>query len=572
MGIVIVDGQEIEVADHERLNGIEVAKRAGVDIPHYCWHPGLSVVASCRMCLVETGTKAADTGKITMLPKLVPACQTPAKAGTVFVTESDNVRRARAMVEEDLLIDHPIDCPICDKAGECLLQDYHFEHGQTERRADVRPFTSRRRDMGPTVTLFVDRCVMCTRCVRFTREVSGKSELLVINRGSHEEIDIFPGYPLDNKMSGNVVDLCPVGALGDKDFLYKQRVWFMKKHNGVCAGCSTGCSIYVEENQDAVYRLKPRDNQFINGHWMCDEGRYNYAYIHRADRLLEPRRRTDEGNTAVVAPATSPSRSATPSNGHAQKYLNVEWSHIPRLLEAHLAGKNFSGRLGVVISPFQTVEDAYLLCKLARSIDSNALLAMGPVPVEGHDEKFKSGFIIHAEKCPNRRGVEAVLEHFDDGTGARGAATTWEQFLGALDASEITVAWVAAGYREPWIDEATAARFDQLKLLIVHDLFDSPLWQRATYQLPGAGYAERSGSYVNYQERLQSFKWAIRPPAGVHVEGHLFWQLLGMTGMYNARAVMNEVAGEIPYFAAAMDPVPATGVDLKANLLASTAK
>jgi len=374
-------------------------------------------------------------------------------------------------------------------------------------------------------------------------------------------------------MSGNVVDLCPVGALGDKDFLYKQRVWFMKKHNGVCASCSTGCSIYVEENQDAVYRLKPRDNQFINGHWMCDEGRYNYAYIHRADRLLEPRRRDD----AATAPSASSPRSATPSNGHppnshSQNYLNVEWSQIPRLLEAQLAGKNFSGRLGVVISPYQTVEDAYLLCKLARSIDSNAVLAMGPVPVEGHDERFKSGFIIHAEKCPNRHGVEAVLEHFGDGSGARGPATTWEQFLSSLDASEITAAWVVAGYRDAWIDEATAARFDPLKLLIVHDLFDSPLWQRATFQLPGAGYAERSGSYVNYQQRLQSFKWAIRPPAGVHVEGHLFWQLLGMSGMYNARAVLDEVAGEIPYFAAAMDPVPATGVDLRVNSLAGAVK
>src|SRR4029078_5858609 len=143
------------------------------------------------MCLVEQGTPNADTGAITMLPKLVPACQTPATDNTVFITNSDKVKHARAIVEEDLLIDHPIDCPICDKAGECLLQDYHFEHGQKERRADLRPFTSPRREMGHTVTLFVDRCVMCTRGVRFTREISGTSELMVINRGSHEEIDVF---------------------------------------------------------------------------------------------------------------------------------------------------------------------------------------------------------------------------------------------------------------------------------------------------------------------------------------------------------------------------------------------
>ncbi|MCA9269030.1 MAG: ferredoxin, partial [Planctomycetales bacterium] len=166
-----------------------------------------------------------------MMPKLSPACQTPATDGTVFITESDKVKHARAMVEEDLLVDHPIDCPICDKAGECHLQDYYFEHGMPQRRADIKPFHSRKRPMGDTVTLFVDRCVMCSRCVRFTREVSGTNELMVVSRGAHEEIDVFPGFPLDNKMSGNVVDLCPVGALGDRHFLYTQRVWFLKSHD-----------------------------------------------------------------------------------------------------------------------------------------------------------------------------------------------------------------------------------------------------------------------------------------------------------------------------------------------------
>ncbi len=175
-----------------------------------------------------------------MLGKLVPACQTPATDGTVFVTNSDKVVQARAMVEEDLLLRHPVDCPICDKAGECRLQDYFYQHGHAERRADIKPFTSRRRALGDTVTLFVDRCVMCSRCVRFCREVTQTNELMVVNRGAHEEIDVFPGFPLDNPLSGNVVDLCPVGALGDKDFLYSQRVWFMRSHDHVCAGCCDG--------------------------------------------------------------------------------------------------------------------------------------------------------------------------------------------------------------------------------------------------------------------------------------------------------------------------------------------
>ena len=270
MPTVLVDGIEVAIGEKERLNAIQAAERAGIEIPYYCWHPGLSVVASCRMCLVEAGKKDEKTGKVAMQPRLVPACQTPATDGTIFVTNSEKVKNSRAMVEEDLLLRHPVDCPICDKAGECQLQDFHFEYGQKERRADIKPFTSRRRSLGDTVTLFVDRCVMCSRCVRFTREISGTSELMVINRGAHEEIDVFRNdageieFPLANKLSGNVVDLCPVGALGDKDFLYKQRVWFMRSHDNVCANCSTGCSIKVEENQDRVYRLKPRENPHVN--------------------------------------------------------------------------------------------------------------------------------------------------------------------------------------------------------------------------------------------------------------------------------------------------------------------
>ena len=259
MGIVIVDGQEIEIGDRDRLNGIQVARArrrrdsalllaSGADgrgqLPHV---PGRNRHAECRDRRDHDAAQARaglpDAGQ---------------RQHGVRHQQREGAKKPGDRSKKTLLIDHPIDCPICDKAGECHLQDYHFEHGQAQRRADIQPFTSRRRDMGDTVTLFVDRCVMCSRCVRFCREITGTRELMVINRGSHEEIDVFPGYPLANKMSGNVVDLCPVGALGDKDFLYKQRVWFMKRHPGVCAGCSTGCSIRIDENQDTVYRLTPR--------------------------------------------------------------------------------------------------------------------------------------------------------------------------------------------------------------------------------------------------------------------------------------------------------------------------
>jgi NADH-quinone oxidoreductase subunit G len=541
MPVVFIDEIEVSLGDKERLNGIQAARRAGVDIPHYCWHAGLSVVASCRMCLVEVGHKDAASGKITMQPKLVPACQTPAKDGTVFITASDKVRQARAMVEEDLLLRHPVDCPICDKAGECSLQDYHFEYGQKERRADIQPFTSRRRDLGPTVTLFVDRCVMCTRCVRFTREVSGTSELMVTHRGAHEEIDVFRDeegkivFPLANKLSGNVVDLCPVGALGDKDFLYRQRVWFMNNREHLCGNCSTGCSIWVDETQDRIHRVRPRENPHVNQWWMCDEGRYGWHHVHDDRRLTEPRRKQVGG------------------------YATLEWSALAAEIDKQLRA---AGRLGAVLSPHLTMEEAYLLATYIRQIDPQAVLAMGPVPVEGKDERYPGGFVIHAEKCPNRRGVEPIVARLG------GSFLSWGDFLGRLARERFGAVWVSGGYYQPWNDAATCEKFAGVGCLIVQDCFTSPLLEQADYQLPGGTYPERAGSFVNFNDRLQSFDWAIRPPQGVQVEGQLYWQLLRRPGLYDPRAVLEELGREISYFAPAIGEMPEVGVDLKANQLA----
>lgn len=556
MPTVIVDGKDIQIGADERLNCIEAARRAGAEIPHYCWHPGLSVVASCRMCLIETGSRDAATGKVSMMPKLVPACQTPAKDGTVIVTASDLVKDSRARVEEALLIDHPIDCPICDKAGECLLQDYHFEHGQSERRADIHPFTSRRRDVGPTVTLFVDRCIMCTRCVRFAREVAGTSELMVINRGATEEIDVFPGFPLENKLAGNVVDLCPVGALGDKDFLYQQRVWFLKREANVCGGCAAGCSIHTEHNQDTIYRLKPRENPHVNQWWICDEGRYGWHHIHDPSRVLEAGRRLDAHSRTATAADTS-------------GFNAVEWADVVTRLRSDLkTASPAAGRLAVAVSPMLTVEEAWMLCAIAKSIDPQAYLAVGFVPRSEADETFPGGFTIRAEKCPNRLGVEAVIALFDH------LGHKWTDLLEHVQAGHADAAWITAGYptappHRPWIDSATAAAFEGLKCLVVQDLFDSPLFALATWRLPAAGFAERAGTWVNIAMRAQSFKQAIRPPAGVWPEGRLYWNMLGRLGLYDPTAVRRQIAESSASLAALAGDIPATGVDLRIHQLVS---
>ena len=494
----------------------------------------------------QTGQRDAASGKITMVPKLVPGCQTPVKDGTVIVTESQLVKDSRARVEEALLIDHPIDCPICDKAGECLLQDYHFQHGQPERRADLQPFHSRKRDVGPTVTLFVDRCIMCTRCVRFTREISGTAELMVTSRGAKEEIDVFPGHPLDNKLSGNVVDLCPVGALGDKDFLYQQRVWFLKREANVCGGCSAGCSIHTEHNQDAVYRLKPRENPHVNKWWICDEGRYGWHHLHDQARIREASRKatslSHRGNAAAT-PATE----------------SIEWAEVVVKLRDDLKA---AGRLAVAVSPMLTIEEAWMLCAVARSIDPEAFLALGFVPTHGADESFPGGFTIRSEKCPNRKGVEEVLALY----GAGGHS--WNDLLAHVTAGKADAAWITAGYPGPWIDTAAADTFADLKQLVVQDLFDSPLMRLATWRLPATGFAERAGTWVNVAHHAQSFRQAIRPPAGIWPEGRLFWNMLGRRGLYDATAVRQQIATSSPAFAALSGELPVTGVDLRIRQLA----
>lgn len=535
MATITIDGQDIQIGDTERLNVIQAADRAGVAIPFYCWHPGLSVVASCRMCLVETGTKNKETGEISMMPKLVPACQTPAKDGTVVVTNSDKVRANQNFVQEGLLLDHPVDCPICDKAGECWLQDYYFNYGHRERRADVRPFTSKRRELGPHVTLFVDRCVMCSRCVRFTREVSGGGELQVIDRGSHAEIDVFPGYPLDDKMSGNVNDICPVGALCSTDFLYQQRVWFLEPHDSVCTRCSTGCSIQLHVAQNQLYRIQPRYNPNVNDWWMCDIGRNENQFVHAPERLGSIKRRTGE------------------------KFQDLLWPEGLKAVHEALTGvvqKSGAARVAFVLSPFLTCEEAYLLAVYAKTISPDVLLALGKVPVVGQDEKFKSGFTIRAERCPNRRGVEEILRHFRD------PMIDWDQFVKKVGWGEIDAAYVSADYPDSWIDEAEAAKLGALHLVIVHDILPSPLARKAHYIVPGATFAEKDGSYVNHASLIQSAECGVRPAEGAHTDGQTFADLLGRKGLYQAEGVLKELSGAIPFFARAAEGIPDAGLDL----------
>ena len=548
MAVVYVNDKPVDIGN-EKLNVIQAAQQGGVTIPSYCWHPELTVVASCRMCLVEVGDRKPD-GSVAMQPKVVPGCQTPAKEGTVIVTNSAKVKAAQEGTLESLLLNHPLDCPVCDKAGECGLQDFSYRFGRSESRMiDEKNTPPNKPGISDKISLFTDRCIMCSRCVRFTREVSGTAELQIINRGNHAEIDIFPGVPLENKLAGNVVDLCPVGALCSKDFLYKQRVWFLKEKPGVCAGCSTGCSIHIDHNKEIVYRLRPRINTQAQGHFMCDEGRYGYHYVNSQDRLKQPAIKT-QGK-----PASSS--------------YEVMLPEIRRELKE--AATKDGSALAAVLSPFLTCEEAFLLAGYIKKLAPAALLAMGPVPTAGEDDTYPKDsrgrpvqpvrFTIRAEKCPNRKGVAAVLRHF------QGSVLGFDKVLEAARGGKIKALYLASGYppqKESWIDAAQAAAFESIPLLIVQDMFATSVSALAKFIVPASAFSEKDGTFVNHAGLAQSFPWAVRPPQNMKTDGQVFLELLERRGLVHAPSIRKEMAGAIPAFAAFANDVGENGVFLEA--------
>ncbi|HEY1186202.1 MAG TPA: molybdopterin-dependent oxidoreductase [Gemmata sp.] len=551
MPTVYVNDKPVEIGT-KRLNCVQAAEMAGVFVPHYCWHEALSVVASCRMCLVEVGD--LKDGKVTMQPKVVPGCQTPVKDGTVIVTgeydkrdralpvlpydpgytkaaaPGERAKKSQADTLEGLLINHPLDCPVCDKAGECKLQDFSFKYGRSESRmVDVKNAPPNKPHLSSKIALFTDRCIMCTRCVRFTREISGTAELYVEGRGHHEEINVFPGRPLENKLAGNVVDLCPVGALGSKDFLYKQRVWYLKTTDGVCNRCSTGCSTYVDANKDIVYRLRARHNPQAQGHFICDEGRYGYHHAHSGERFIRPVAKVDG------------------------KFKPVPWSSLlPQLKQefAAAAQGNAKGTVAV-LSPFLTAEEAFLFGSYFKSVSPDVRLVIGPVPVVGADDTYPKNvkgepvepvkFTIRAEKAPNRRGVEEVL-------GAlQGAVIPFSSIAGeALGAM-----WFVGGYPDKGhLDALVPTDWKAPALLIAQDLLPTVVTASAKYILPATTVFEKDGTFVNHANYVQTFPRAARPPQETRTELQLAFDLLGRRGLVQPEAVRKELAKAVPFFGA----------------------
>ena len=477
---ITIDGKEVVIAKGKTV--IQAAAEAGVAIPHYCYHSKLSIAGNCRMCLVE----------IEKMPKLQIACNTQVAEGMGVLTQSPKVLAVRKAVLEFLLINHPVDCPICDQAGECQLQNYYMEHNREASRFELGKVHDRKKTIfGPHVIFDGERCIKCTRCVRFCQEITKTDELAVINRGDHSTIALFDDSVLDNPLSANVVDICPVGALTDRDFRFKVRVWYLQKTPSVCPGCSTGCNISVETYQNRIARFKPRINEAVNSHWICDEGRYCFHELTGGERLTVPLIRQEGG----LVPTT--------------------WDNA---LQAVLAGLRSAKAAAGIMSGRSTNEEAFLFAKLMKKLTPGSPLE---VCYQERELSENQKILMSPDRAPNFRGGR------DMGVRANGG---YESLLQKLLAGDVPAAYVVG---EDLIGangggERRRAALQKLSFLVVQDIRLSETAKLAHIVLPATHFGEKEGTYTNRKGRVQKLNAAVIAPEGALQDWQIFLRLLDL--------------------------------------------
>ncbi|HTL52381.1 MAG TPA: molybdopterin-dependent oxidoreductase [Planctomycetota bacterium] len=522
-----VNGKDYFVKDTHR-NLIDALSECGLDVPHFCYHEGLKPAGNCRMCYVaqidtKTGKPMMGLNLATFTPsvRLMTSCTTPLdkKNGMVIETESEAVKDGRKLIMEFLLANHPLDCPVCDKAGECDLQDYSVAHGRDRSRMVEEKNVSDVRALGPSLMIWQTRCIVCTRCVRFLDEVTGTGELCVTQRGDHSQIETFPGKVVDNPMMGNLTDVCPVGAIIDKDFMFQARVWWLEKNPTVSPVNSLGENILLEHIQGDVKRIRPVVNLDVNGHWISDETRYDYRYINSPERL------TDAKIGGKVAPAGQ-------ALDNAVKILRDQ-----------------IGRTAVIGSLWATVEEMVLLKKLAEALGNAPIALLEKPPVA--DIKLP-GYTIPGDKNPNRAGAKLVF----------GGDKPLQPVLDQINAGKIKCLAVfnaiPQGPRElltvPFtLPPALVVAADKLEDLVLADFLQGPLAAKAKVLLATACYAEKDGVFVNSRDRVQKTTRAVEPPGRAIEEVILLQRLINglqsQTRMLSAAQIFKEVADSLPALA-----------------------
>ncbi|UCD73829.1 MAG: molybdopterin-dependent oxidoreductase [Phycisphaerales bacterium] len=520
MPTITINGKVCEFEKGQMI--LQVALDNGIEIPHYCYHPALSISASCRICLGEIwAPNPRNDNKLEPIPKLMPTCQTAAADGQVVYTNSPKAIANQKAVMEYLLINHPIDCPVCDQAGECYLQDYSYQYGRSEVRFQEQKIVQPKKDIGEHILLYSDRCIMCNRCVNFCREIPGTAEIMVEGRGAMEQIDIFPGRPVNNELSGCVIDVCPVGAMLDKDFLFQQRVWFLGKAASIDGLTCSGDNISIEHNDGVVYRIKPRTNLDINRYWITDELRYGWKFIHSENRLTMPRVKGEDPYRPIEAMAA---------------YETAYAEANERLGKAkHIA---------LMVSPMLSCEDAYLLAKYISKFEAEVTYAIGPVPTRGEDKTFLDGYKMYAEKAPNARGVKRVLAKF-------GPVLDYDALLKQLKGDAIDAAVITGNYPADWVSDDLLAADGEVgkRFVLLIDTLHNTLVDRADVVIPGATWAEKAGTFENVDSVLQAFERAISPIDFCKSEAQIALDLAAARNgesplAYDAAAARREMAAD----------------------------
>jgi NADH-quinone oxidoreductase subunit G len=491
MANITIDGKPYTVKDGITI--IEAVDQAKIGLPRYCYHPGLSIAGNCRICQVE----------VEKMPRTVIACNTRVAEGMVISTQSQKAKESQQVVLEFLLANHPLDCPVCDQAGECKLQDYYMDYGLYDPKFDdikVKK-TKKAVAVGPTIMLDQERCILCSRCVRFGDEITKTSDFGIFNRGDHSEIDIYPGKELNNKYSGNVADICPVGALTDRDFRFKMRVWYLGEQESVCTGCSRGCNIFIHHEKSRPYhstegrvmRLKPRENQDVNQWWMCDEGRYGYKSIDQ-NRIRDVR---------II------------KKGVQEK---SDWKQVLESTAQTL--KNAGPSWVLLASPQYTNEDLYLTRRLFVDHLKWKNIAFWMPGQEGYEDDF----LIKKDKNPNTAGASSILK-------LEGAAMDMTGFIEKAKRGEIEGFFIfghdlAKGYGA----ETLKTIRQKVKTIIYEGSNENPTAVAADIVLPSACYAEKEGTFTNFEGRVQRIRKALEPLTPSRPTVEILQELIALFG------------------------------------------
>ena len=521
---VQVDGVWMKFPKGMRM--IRALEEAGKVVPHYCYHPKLSSPGNCRMCLVEMGMPGRPApgqtevekdeqgfAKIQWIPRPAISCANTVGEGMGIRTASKMVEEVRKGVMEFLLINHPLDCPICDQAGECRLQEFSVGFGRGESRfQDEKVHKPKNQDIGERIVLDDERCIMCSRCVRFSSEIADEDVLGFTERGSHTVLTTHPGKRLDHNYSLNTVDICPVGALTSKDFRFQMRVWFLKETNSICTGCARGCNTEISSREGVLYRQTPRQNDAVNSTWMCDHGRLDFHWVNSDRRLLDPM--VKEGAAHRVA----------------------TWSQAVAAAANHLRGLR-GDQIAVIGSGRMTNEELFMLRKLAAALKTEWI---DIVPRTGEADNY----LVSADRNPNSAGARLI---FTDHPGA-GLATIRQKI--ATGEIKAVIAW-----RENLLKAAgfTAEELGRLDFLLSAHVMANRTAELAHVVLPTAAWAEKRGSMINATGRLQRLNKATEPPANARDDWEalrdLTQAITGTNGLYLVEDVFKAMAAEVPELA-----------------------